>query len=85
MTPELQRAMARYEEARIQYRKALIASRDGAPQGAAIREAIREVQRASAELKRHRPEPPPSPVVAAQNEPREVTSWRVLLPFLKAS
>ena len=84
MTPELQRAMVRYEEARIQYRKALIASRDATSHGAAIRDAIREVQRASAELKRCRP-PPPAPPAAAQDEPREATSWRILLPFLKAS
>ena len=84
MTPELQRAMVRYEEARIQYRKALIAPRDATSHGAAIRDAIREVQRASAELKRCRPAPP-APTAAARDEPREVTSWRVLLPFLKAS
>ncbi len=86
MTPELQRAMVRYEEARIQYRKALLASRDGACRGAAIREAIRAVQRANAELERHRPAAA-APAVAARNEPqeREVTSWRVFLPFLKAS
>ncbi len=84
MTPELQRAMVRYEEARIQYRKALISSRGATSGGAAIRDAIREVQRASAELQRYRPVPPAAPA-AAQREPREVTSWRVLLPFLKAS
>ncbi len=84
MSPELQRAMVRYEEARFQYRKALLASHDGSSHGAEIREAIRAVQRASAELKRYRPAPP-APAVPAPDEPREVTSWRVLLPFLKAS
>ncbi len=52
MTPELQRAMARYEEAYLEYRRALLASRGHACDGAAIRQAIRAFQDARAELKR---------------------------------
>ena len=44
--------MARYEEARFQYRKAVLASLDGASNGQAIQQAIRDFQGASAELKR---------------------------------
>ena len=51
MTGELQRAMARYEEARFQYRKAVLASLDGASNGQAIQQAIRVFQGASADLK----------------------------------
>ena len=68
MTPELQRAMAQYEEARIQYRKAVLASLNGMSDGEAIRQAVRKVQAASAWLKRYQatsPAPPP----AARNEP----------------
>ena len=68
MTPELQHAMAQYEDARIQYKKAVLASLNGtsrlrslapspggsASNGEAIRQAIRQFQDASAELKRHR-------------------------------
>jgi hypothetical protein len=52
MTAELQLAMARYEEARIRYRKAVLASLDGTSGGDAIRQAIAECQQAGAELKR---------------------------------
>lgn len=61
MTNELKRAMARYEEARVRYRKAVLASLDGASNGDAIRGAIRDFQRASAELKRLSPPPAPAP------------------------
>lgn len=62
MTRELQRAMARYEEARFQYRKAVLASLSQASNGAAIRLAIRAFQDARAELKRLEA-PPPAPVL----------------------
>ncbi len=58
MTTELQHVMARYEEARIQYRKAVLASLNGDASGEGIREAIREFQRASAELRRITGGPP---------------------------
>ncbi len=54
MTTELQRAMARYEGARIAYQKAVLASLNGDSTGAEIRVAIRDVQRATAELRRVR-------------------------------
>jgi hypothetical protein len=52
MTTELQHAMARYEEARIAYRKAVLASLNGDSDGDAIREAIKDFQVARAGLKR---------------------------------
>jgi len=52
MTTELQHAMARYEEARIAYRKAVLGSLNGDSNGDAIREAIKRFQIARAELKR---------------------------------
>jgi len=84
MTNELQRAMARCEEARVRYRKAVLASLAGASNGDEIRQSIRDFQRASAELKRLTPaaKPPaaaaPGPVVPA--EPVEVlgTAWASL-------
>lgn len=51
MTTELQHAMARYEEARIAYRKAVLASLNGESNGDAIRDAIKAFQVARAELK----------------------------------
>lgn len=51
MTTELQHAMARYEEARIAYRKAVLASLNGESNGDAIRVAIQNFQVARAELK----------------------------------
>jgi hypothetical protein len=44
--------MARYEQARFEYRKAVLASLDGVSNGQAIQQAIRAFQSASAELKR---------------------------------
>ena len=82
MTTELQRAMARYEEARIRYRKAVLASLDGASNGETIRDAIRSFQRASADLKRiSAPLPAPRTLrVVAESvpEPEPLTSaaWR---------
>jgi hypothetical protein len=52
MTTELQRVMARYEEARIEYKKAVLSSLNGEARGEAIRQAIRDFQEASSELKR---------------------------------
>ena len=85
MTNELQRAMARCEEARVRYRKAVLASLAGASNGDEIRQSIRDFQRASAELKRLTPtaKPPaaaaPGPAVVPA-EPVEVlgTAWASL-------
>jgi hypothetical protein len=52
MTTELQRAMAQYEEARIRYKKAVLASLNGESSGDAIRQSIVVFQKASAELRR---------------------------------
>jgi hypothetical protein len=52
MTRELQRAMARYEEARGNYRVAVLGSLVTRGRGAAIRAAIEEYQAARAELGR---------------------------------
>jgi len=80
MTTELQRAMARYEEARIRYRKAVLASLNGASNGETIRDAIRSFQRASVDLKRlTAPPPPPRPLrVVAEPAPEPLPSaaWR---------
>lgn len=67
MTRELQRAMARCEEARIQYRKVVLASLSRASNGDAIRNAIQEFQSARAELNlaRARAAQPPKPVTAS--------------------
>jgi hypothetical protein len=79
MTPELRRAMARYEEARFLYRKAVLASLEGTSDGQAIRQAIRVFQRAKAELNRLEG----APAVArpqARREPQRALS--VLRPRL---
>jgi hypothetical protein len=52
MTTELQRVMARYEEARIQYKKAVLNSLQESSRGEGIRQAIRDFQQASADLRR---------------------------------
>lgn len=76
MTTELQHVTARYEEARIEYRKAVLASLNGESGGEHIRQAIRDFQQASADLKRltgatARPRPAPMPVPArAANLPK---------------
>ncbi len=82
MTPALQRAMAQYEEARIRYKKAVLASLNGSSNGDAIREAIRKVQGASAELKRHQASSPTLPL-APQNEPAASPNWGFFMKFLK--
>ena len=84
MTNELQRAMARCEEARVRYRKAVLASLAGASNGDEIRQSIRDFQRASAELKRLTPaaKPPsaaaPEPVVPAESAEVLGTAWASL-------
>jgi hypothetical protein len=84
MTNELQRAMARCEEARVRYRKAVLASLDGASNGDVIRQAIREYQRACAELKRLSPPAPPpaqaGPAPEVRAEPAEAlaSAWSSL-------
>lgn len=83
MTNELKRAMARYEEARIRYRKAVLASLGGAANGDVIRQSIRDFQRASAELKRVSPptrSPGPRVVVPEARPEREVlaAAWSSL-------
>jgi hypothetical protein len=82
MTTELQRAMARYEEARVQYKKAVLASLDGASNGDAIREAIQAFQRASSELKRLTPSDTPRPVKKPEPEPFPV--WGFMRRLLRA-
>ncbi len=90
MTTELQRAMARYEEARVQYKKAVLASLDGASNGDAIRKAIQTFQRASADLKRLSapvaPVPTPTPVPAEGQpaEPEAFPVWSFMRRLLRA-
>jgi hypothetical protein len=81
MTTELQRAMAHYEEARIHYKKAVLASLNGASNGDAIREAIQKFQKASAELKSLRAEPV-EPENAARNEPAAFLGWQFVRRLL---
>jgi hypothetical protein len=73
MTPELRRAMARYEEARFLYRKAVLASLNGTADGQAIRQAIRAVQSTQAELNRLAG-PPRDARVEPRREPRATPS-----------
>jgi hypothetical protein len=65
MTTELQRVMARYEDARIQYKKSVLSSLNGDASGDAIRQAIRNFQEASSELRRVTGEPARAPRLAA--------------------
>jgi len=81
MTTELQRAMARYEEARIQYKKAVLASLNGASNGEAIREAIQKFQKASAELRALRALPE-EPAADARNEPSSFPGWQFVRRLL---
>jgi len=67
MTTELQRAMARYEDARIQYKKAVLSSLNGAS-GDAIRDSIQEFQKASADLRKLTGAPPR--ITASVQKPR---------------
>jgi hypothetical protein len=82
MTSELQRAMARYEEARGAYKKAVLASLHGESSGDAIRRAIHEFQAANAELRKLMPpKPPPKP--PAEERP-SLTPLDFVLKLLKA-
>ncbi len=80
MTTELQRAMARYEGARIQYQKAVLASLHGEAQGTAIRDAIRAFQDAAAELRQVRGTPP-RPARAAARRAERASSPAVAFGF----
>ncbi len=88
MTTELQRAMARYEEARVQYKKAVLASLAGASNGDAIRKAIQAFQRANADLRRLTGSPQPQPQPRAEKEPRRepepLPVWGFMRRFVKA-
>ncbi len=80
MTTELQRAMARYEEARGQYKKAVLASLNGDSSGRVIRSAIQEFQAASAELRRVSP-PRAVPLTASPARPRRTEERPSLTPL----
>jgi hypothetical protein len=88
MTTELQRAMARYEEARVQYRKAVLASLAGASNGDAIRQAIQSFQRANTDLERLAGRPPappaPRPEKRQRRAPEAFPVWGFMRRFLKA-
>jgi hypothetical protein len=76
--------MARYEDARIAYKKAVLASLHGASNGESIRQAIVKFQEASAELKRL--QDAPAPVLA--NDEAETSAfpgWQLFRRLLKAS
>jgi hypothetical protein len=80
MTTELQRVMARYEEARIEYKKAVLSSLNGGARGEAIRQAIRNFQDASSELRRvtgapARPASSPNRAARTAPAPRQAPSF----------
>jgi hypothetical protein len=84
MTTELQRVMARYEDARIEYKKAVLSSLKGDSRGEAIRQAIRDFQTASAELKRVTGKPvasAPRPPVVPHRLSRPLTMNRAQPAF----
>ena len=98
MTPELQRAKARYEEARFQYRKAVLASLNGAANGQAIQQAIRAFQSARRDLEQL--ETPPAVAGPGPRQPQVAPAstcgdrrasgshpdaWGFVLRLLKAS
>jgi hypothetical protein len=87
MTTDLQQAMARYEEARIEYKKAVLASlHEGAvSNGESIRLAIRKFQATSAELKRLRREETLAVPVPTEEEQPALPGWGFVLKLLKAS
>jgi len=69
MTSDMKRAMARYEEARAAYQRAVLASLDGRSKGEAIRRAIVEFRVAQRELNRFSPPVPrPSPPLESAEE-----------------
>jgi hypothetical protein len=84
MTTELQRAMARSEEARIQYKRAVLASLNGASTGDAIRRAIQSFQSANAELKRLTAEPRPPPGRKQQDDQEPLPVWGFMRRLLRA-
>ena len=83
MTSELQRAMARYEEARGRYKQSVLASMQGASTGDDIRRAIKEFQAANAELRRLRPPKPAAPPPRAEERPA-LTPLDLVWKLLKA-
>jgi hypothetical protein len=84
MTTELQRAMARYEEARGRYKKAVLGSLSGESSGDAIRTAIQEFKAASAELRRVAPRRAPQPQPQASEEKPSLTPLEMVWKLLKA-
>jgi hypothetical protein len=87
MTRELQHAMAQYEEARIRYRQAVLASLNGESSGGeAIREAIQVFQSARAELAKHGgTRPGDVPVRAERERAEESGPWGLVRRLLHAS
>jgi hypothetical protein len=79
MTRERQHAMAQYEEARIRYRQAVLGSLGGSANGDAIREAIRALQVARAELARLEPVPRAAVEVPARDTSPRWSLFRRLL------
>ena len=59
--------MAQYEEARLRYRCAVLASLNDGAKGEGIRQAIQAIQAARAEVARHGPPPPPIERVAEES------------------
>jgi hypothetical protein len=84
MTSELQRAMARYEEARGRYKKAVLSSFRGRANGVAIRRAIQEFKAASAELRKLTPPAPVPPQPQRAEERPSLTPLGIVWKLLKA-
>ena len=81
--------MARYEEARFQYRRAVLTSLNGASNGEAIQQAIRVFQTARAALKQFEAPPPPSERAEPKQQRASSSSlrpqgWGFVLRLLKA-
>lgn len=84
MTTELQHAMAQYEEARVRYRKAVLASLNGESSGDAIRQAIQSFQAARVDLQEHGGTP--TGTMVNPHRPREEPgAWGFVRRLLKAS
>jgi hypothetical protein len=73
MTTELQQVLARYEGARIDYQRAVLSSLHGDAKGEVIRQAIVDLQAATAELRRVTGRPA-RPVRAAVRRPARATA-----------
>jgi len=84
MTTELQRTMARYEEARIRYQKTVLGSLNGASNGEAIRQAILAFQAASADLKQLTGEAP-APVPRRAPSESAIPGLAFVMRFLRAT